>query len=50
MSDKLNLKDVYINGARLFKEKDYESAFKNFKYVEKHSKEYDLEVSWNIAK
>jgi hypothetical protein len=50
MSDKLNLKDVYNNGERLFKEKDFDAAIKNFKYVQKNGEGYDLELSWNIAK
>ncbi len=50
MSDRLNLKDVFINGARLFKEKDYPAAYKNFQYVQKNNEEYSLEVSWHIAK
>lgn len=50
MSDKLNIKDVYNNGERLYREKDYDAAIKNFKYIQKNSDGFNLELSWNIAK
>ena len=50
MSDKLSIKDVKANAKRFMQEKDYESALKNWMYINKNNEFLDPSIFYNMAK
>jgi ubiquitin carboxyl-terminal hydrolase 4/11 len=50
MADTISPEELFHKGLKLMEDDNYEKALKRFVYLRKHSKTYDVNVHFNIAK